>query len=398
MKPYVMRYLGGLVNNRFFLIETIRSVERRHSCFDPEIQRFYEVLNRKKYLCLFGAGRMLSASISLFGQEGITIDFLCDNDPGKHGNVFYGIKCISYRELKEIKKDTVIFISTYSFVEIEKQLKQDGFSDYFAFYSRFLPNLDVKAVFSKDKDDIIAAFDFLEDEKSREIYSAHVIHASNSLYYLIFRNLPLSKDQYFDEEVISFGKNETFVDIGAYDGADSIKFVNITKESYKKIYCFELSKSNYNLLNDNIAKLKPSNIEKIELINKGISDTNGFFSYIDSLQTDNSLSADGTGDDITEVVKLDDFFVNEHVTFIKMDIEGAEYNALKGAKKIISEQAPCLAISVYHNIQDLWKIPVLIKKYRSDYKIYLRAYERSPNETICYAIPPYTLRRRGINE
>lgn len=74
--------------------------------------------------------------------------------------------------------------------------------------------------------------------------------------------------------------------------------------------------------------------------------------------------------------------------FIKMDIEGAEYQALVGARHTIEIYKPTLMISVYHRKDDFIRIPLLIKSLNPNYKIYFRHYRKmSEQETICYAIP-----------
>ena len=74
------------------------------------------------------------------------------------------------------------------------------------------------------------------------------------------------------------------------------------------------------------------------------------------------------------------------VTFLKMDIEGSELAALRGAERIIREQRPKLAICVYHKPEDLWEIPSLLLSYHPDYKLYLRHYSINETETVLYAI------------
>ena len=70
-----------------------------------------------------------------------------------------------------------------------------------------------------------------------------------------------------------------------------------------------------------------------------------------------------------------------------MDIEGAEEQALIGAKQTIINNRPKLAICVYHKLDDIWKIPNIILKYNSSYKLFLRHYTYSENDTVLYAVP-----------
>ena len=73
-------------------------------------------------------------------------------------------------------------------------------------------------------------------------------------------------------------------------------------------------------------------------------------------------------------------------TFIKMDIEGAEKDALYGAKQQIANYSPTLAICVYHLRDDIYSIFEQIKTYREDYSVYLRHYTDTRLETVMYFI------------
>mgnify|MGYP002517000463 FL=1 len=76
---------------------------------------------------------------------------------------------------------------------------------------------------------------------------------------------------------------------------------------------------------------------------------------------------------------------DDKVTFIKMDIEGAEMEALEGAKRTIKKNRPKLAISIYHKEDDLWEIPYYVLSRYPWSKIYMRHYSLTTNETVLYA-------------
>lgn len=92
------------------------------------------------------------------------------------------------------------------------------------------------------------------------------------------------------------------------------------------------------------------------------------------------------GNDRIEVVSLDSY-IKEKVTFIKMDIEGAELEALKGCQNTIKKYRPKLAISVYHKKEDIIEIPGYIMSLVPDYHFYLRHYSSGFAETVLYALP-----------
>ena len=96
------------------------------------------------------------------------------------------------------------------------------------------------------------------------------------------------------------------------------------------------------------------------------------------------ISAEQTGT-LIKAVALDDC-ISDLVTFIKMDIEGAELEALKGSREILKRYRPRLAISLYHKKEDLEEIPVYIKELVSEYKLYIRHYSNAGVETVLYAV------------
>ena len=78
-----------------------------------------------------------------------------------------------------------------------------------------------------------------------------------------------------------------------------------------------------------------------------------------------------------------------------MDIEGAEFDALRGGSNVIRRDRPILAICVYHNQNDIWRIPLLIHEMIPEHKLYLRAYEGDGFQTVMYAVPPERLTESG---
>ena len=84
--------------------------------------------------------------------------------------------------------------------------------------------------------------------------------------------------------------------------------------------------------------------------------------------------------------------IGEPLTFIKMDIEGAEQAALRGCSQHIRKERPKLALSVYHNFEDLWKLPRMIEELVPGYRFFLRYHggDLWPTEITLLALPPKT--------
>ena len=105
--------------------------------------------------------------------------------------------------------------------------------------------------------------------------------------------------------------------------------------------------------------------------------------YYDDVVSASAISSVGTRG---EIVRMDDHLQGEDVSFIKMDIEGAERAALRGAEQLIRRCRPDLAICVYHSISDLFEIPLYIHSIVPEYCLYLRHHTPVFCETVCYAV------------
>lgn len=193
-----------------------------------------------------------------------------------------------------------------------------------------------------------------------------------------------NSSQYFDLFVPH--EQETFVDCGCYDGSTAFRFAGWCAEggmTYDKIWSFEPDAGSF-------VKCKKilRSLDNCQLFPYGISDQNGTVSFMANGHENARIareSDDRNGLQTIDVIYLDDFLKNERVTFIKMDIEGAEYDALKGCAGIIKEQKPRLAISAYHSPDHIVEIPELLLSLRPDYKFYLRHYSMLTNEIVLYA-------------
>ena len=117
------------------------------------------------------------------------------------------------------------------------------------------------------------------------------------------------------------------------------------------------------------------------IIPKAVYDRKGEISFD---VCSNGLSKVGTGTETVPTTALDEELDGKRVTFIKMDIEGAELPTLQGTKNIIKEQRPTLAISVYHKPEDIIEIPEYLIGLDIGYRFYLRHYSLYGIETVLY--------------
>lgn len=342
-----------------------------------------------KYLCGFSVGNMGRGVFELVHFLGRELNFYCDNDPKKTGRTDpygYGIDVISVEELKKYKDETAVLIPTRYYREIYRQLKELGFP----LVDRVLAGkLSIEKYLSENNiqetiqrlHDLI---DILADEESCRL-AARLIQEWVTNEYIFGQTDDLcTVPQYFPEGIIRNNGVEVYVDCGAYTGDNIPDFMHFTGKHFSRYYAFELSKKNFEHLSKNVIRDYSSFADKFILENKGVSDRTGSIQYG---EYDEGSKVEESGTTTGKVVALDDYFAGrEQVTFIKMDVEGAEMRALRGAYGIISKCLPKLAICIYHSPGDLWEIPLYIKKSWPDYDIFIRHHTDLLNETVCYAI------------
>ncbi len=186
-------------------------------------------------------------------------------------------------------------------------------------------------------------------------------------------------DQYFDFDIIS-DAGKVFVDAGACKG-DTIESFIRNYRNYEKIYSYEITPDTFQILLGNVSRY-----ENVDCRCKGVSNKSGLM-YVTICEDIGGNRLGENGDIEVPVVTLDEDIV-EKIDFIKMDIEGAEYNALLGAKGHIQKEHPCLAIAAYHNNVDIFRLAKLIYEMDENYKFYYRYYGGSlyPNDYVLYAI------------
>jgi FkbM family methyltransferase len=190
--------------------------------------------------------------------------------------------------------------------------------------------------------------------------------------------------QYFDLDLVKCGRDEVFVDIGGYIGDTLVDYAKMFgKDCYKRLYCYEIVPANLKYIEENIRLFQLDNVIVRE---KGAGSKNGTM-YLSSDQVSSTLKLSESGALSVPVVRIDDD-IGERVTFIKMDIEGGEEEALYGCLETIRKYHPKLALSVYHNHKDLWKLARIIAGTDSSYRFYLRYYGSPilPAEYLLYAI------------
>ncbi len=295
--------------------------------------------------------------------------------------------------LESVPKDSIIVISVLEkSCLIVKKLQEKGYDHYIEyaylhFYSSeifYIPYTIFSEIMRYSYLDIIKNLDKyeilekkLQEERSKKVLQ-EILHYRVTLDSLHFYEIKEQEEQYFDKNIIGLTNEEVFVDCGAYDGEVTKKFIEKTNHQYQKIFLLEPDPSLFQQARDNL-----QHQEKIVFLNKGVYHKNGTCFFQATGNTSGCISK--LGQIRIETIRLDDV-IKEKITFVKMDIEGSESEALEGMKELIQQHKPKMAIAIYHKPEDLWKIPEYIHSLREDYALFIRNYTFSIPETILYCI------------
>lgn len=198
----------------------------------------------------------------------------------------------------------------------------------------------------------------------------------------------LARKQYFSLNALPHVENEVFADVGSLDGISAQCFIDwCDSNGFRKAYCFEPDKGNAVKCKKNLAHY--IELDKAKIVEMGAWSTREKLCFDSKGNGTSHIDLDEhSSDECIEVTDLDSFFETEKetCTFIKMDIEGAELDALLGCKEIICKNKPKLAISIYHKPEDIITIASKVLEYNQEYKLYMRHYSIAAGETVLYAV------------
>lgn len=327
-------------------------------------------------IVLFGAGAAGRYALKHLRSQGIEPLCFADNDRTKFGTFIDGLMVSSPAQAQDEWPDATwvtTAISRPSATEIRAEMKAMGV--------KTKPLWECIPVCHglPPRRAIYSLYKLLEDTESRqELLNQRVFRESPD--YDEQRDPSPISELYFPDFIKRLDA-EVFCDCGAADG-DTVKAFMNRWRTWKGIVAIEPDSLNF-------AKLSKYNNphDRITGINAAVSDFDGATSFASF--GDYSSHIDSTGlTSLCSVKKLDSIVFNNPPTYIKMDVEGHELNAIWGARKLLKEHSPVLAICAYHTSDHLWEIPLLIHSINPDYRLYFRRYGEGAFEIVWYAVPP----------
>lgn len=365
------------------------------------VSEMKDVLNQYEgRICLYGAGSAGIAFLYYLKRIGIQPRYFIDANEARWGNCCEGVEIIGPEQVvPKLGKDVLVIVTINtdgkryckSFGEelrreghtgVHKMLHDLGMEhviDY-TFFRRChelfqgdpynMPSCSDVYLMRNHIDDIQEVYRHLADEESREVYKK-ILEFRLLDDSITVPTMPQDR-QYFEYGFYDKRDDEVFVDCGAFNGISAITFLKENNNRFDGYYGFEPDPVNYVKLTEYVNGLPEEIKNKFKIFDKAVYDKEGNIALYE-LNGPGSFVAD-IGKRQVATTTIDCILQGTKATYIKMNIEGSELQALRGARQTIVQNHPRLAIAGYHKTWDLWSVPLEILRIDPTYKFYLRSY------------------------
>jgi FkbM family methyltransferase len=357
-----------------------------------------EILDRYngRYV-LFGAGNLGRRACTCLSQAGRPPLAFSDNNAHLWQTCIDGLTVLPPREASlRYGRDAAFFVTIWNdkhrFLDTQSQLEQLGcdfvFSGspiYWRFAAEFLPHfcLDLPHKIYEQADRVRVASTLWADEESEAEFLAQLRWRAFGDFAALRQ--PTRDESYFPDGLFSLIPEEVFVDCGASNGDTVRAFNRRTECNFAHIYAFEPDLPAFETLQKYLHK--HSFISRnVTTFNLAVTAHRARVSFDGERQ---AVAEFGTA--TVDSVPLDDLVQDHFPTFIKMDIEGSELEAIAGAAKLIARDQPILAICSYHRQSDLWEVPIRIAELRPDYSFFLKQHDPDAWQLVTYGVPAHRL-------
>lgn len=330
----------------------------------------------KKPILLYGMGDGAEKILDHLLALGITPSGVFASDGFARHNIFRGYEVISYSEAKEKYKDFIALICFGSQRPEVLELFQSMLPEC-ELYAPDVPvygkNIFDRAFAVENSTRLESVYNSLADDQSRKVFENTVRYKLTGKIQYLFDCQSTVSESY--ESILKPSDGEIYADLGAYTGDTVAEFTSFCK-NYKKIIAVEPDVKSFRKLEKNT-----SDYENIKLFNIAVSSDHKYLPFSMEGGRQSVLKESGK---VIECNSVDNILGPDGATIIKFDVEGAEYDAIKGAENTIKTFKPKLCISAYHRSEDYFLIPELVKSIRDDYKIYMRHFPYVPAWDTCF--------------
>lgn len=320
-----------------------------------------------KPVVIYGMGNGADKVLDEFERLSIPVKGVTASDAFVRGQRFRGF---TVKKLSEFDGDFIIAVAFASSIpEVMQHIRSLSKN-----YRVLVPCVPVfgSEVFNRDfitahESEINAAYN-LFDSESKRIFAGCVNFMFGGELETLF-DVTSDKDEVFTG-FFALTQNEDYLDLGAYRGDTIRELLNYTNSKYSSITALEPDRRTFKKLCE-----YAGNMSDTLLLQKAVFNGSDTVHFNSAAGRQSSIADKG---EETDSVSIDYLYKDKKVTYIKMDVEGAEYEALLGGKETLRAQKPKLNIALYHRSEDIFRLPLLIKEINPNYRFHLRRHPYIP--------------------
>ncbi|NLL63525.1 MAG: FkbM family methyltransferase [Ruminococcaceae bacterium] len=330
----------------------------------------------EKPIVMYGTGDGADKIFNVFKKYDIQVsDIFVSDEFYREGTIFQGFNTVKFTDIEKKYEDFIVVIAFATFrLDYINRIKKIASK-----YEVLVPSVSVIGddyfsleIAKENKALIEKAYFLLADDESKYVFENLISFRITGKPEYLF-NAESSREDVF-KDIIKLSDNETYVDLGAYRGDTVEEFLLTVKGLYKKIFALEPDNKNYQKLCENVGTL-----DNVECFNMASWSHKTNLEFSGGGGRNSTLFDVTNKKDIVVAIDVDSILKDEKVTYIKMDVEGAETETLDGLQKTLKIFKPKLAVSAYHKTLDLFTLPIKIHSINPEYKIFLRHHPYIPD-------------------
>lgn len=373
--------------------EDVEAAQRRAAeAFDRAASPF------GKRIVIYGAGELGQRVLAGLRANGLDALAFADRNPASWSKQIGGLNILQLEEAaRRYGSDAVFVVAVWhpvisgGIAQIIEQLKATGCLRVVPFVwlfwklpKTFLPYYlwDLPSGVLQAAQEVRNTYDLFRGNRSQKEYLRHLEFRLTGDFSSL--QPPDDDSQYFPRRLFRPREDECFVDCGAFDGDSLLGLADWTRGRFQKAIAFEADPENFVSLKKAIEaddRLRG----RVRTMQEAVGLEKTVVRFAASGSGSAAISASGSVE--VQCSPLDETLSDERPTYIKMDIEGAEIDALTGAAATLSRDRPTLAICSYHLQDHLWKVPQRINELMPDARLLLRPHRADGFDLVCYALP-----------
>jgi len=351
-------------------------------------------------IVIYGAGALGQRTLHGLRANGLDALAFADRNPAAWSRNIGGLRVLSPEDAaREFGSDAALVVAVWNpapsggMSSISAGLTALGCRRvvpfvwlYWKFPETFLPHYlwDLPSCVLRSASDVRQAYSVFEGRRSQAEFVRQIeLRLTGDTAGL---GAPEGDAQYFPSRLFHPREDECFIDCGAFNGDTLTDLADWTGGRFRSAWAFEADPSNFEALERTVdadSRLRG----RVHARREAVGAQRSKVRFTGSGLAGAAISE--SGDIEVDCVRLDDALAGEAPTYVKMDIEGAELDALQGASGIVAASSPLLAICSYHAQDHLWRIPLFLRTLEPTARFALRMYRVDGFDLVCYALPPH---------